>query len=80
MTIHSHLEVTVCASPSEAIRNGFLYREPIYKSITVERVVVVKNGTNEGNSSLDFILIDDKGQKHVFMVTSALLHAISGIS
>lgn len=77
--VHNHIEVRVCASPEEAIAKGYNYQQPEYKAINVKHVVVVQKGTEGGGSTVDFVLEDETGQKHVFMITAALLQTISGI-
>lgn len=74
--IQQHLDVVVCENPTEAIRQGYLYREPVFKPISIDKVVVVKNGTTAGSSTVDIILVDDDGQKYVVMLTSKLLKLI----
>jgi hypothetical protein len=75
--IHNSLIITVCKDASDAIRQGFNYREPVFKSMRIDRVVVVQNGTEGGNSSVDLILEDPAtGQKYVAMVTGRLLKSI----
>lgn len=76
MTAQTDLKVVVCKDASDAIRRGYIYREPIHKSISIQEVVVVQNGTLEGNPTVDFILVDEKGQKYAVMITGALLKAI----
>lgn len=68
-----HLSVTVVEDSHDATRQGFFYSPPIYLPIQIEKVVVVKNGTEEGKPTVDLILEDEKGQKYVCMVTAALL-------
>ena len=72
----STLKVTVCKDASDATRQGFFYRPPIYKPIEVKQVVVVQNGMESGNPSVDFVLEDETGQKYVFMIGGKLLRSI----
>ena len=74
--VMNHLSVTVCEDASDATRQGFFYRPPIYLPIDISKVVVVKKGTEAGNATVDLILEDEKGQKYVCMVTAALLKSI----
>lgn len=77
MTIHNDLKVTICKDASDAMRQGFFYREPVYKSMVIERVVVVQNGTESGKPTVDLVMMDPAtGQKYVAMVTGALIKAI----
>jgi len=79
--LHQHLAVTVCADADDAIAQGFNYSArpagaPRILPIEVKKVVVVRNGTQAGNATVDFLLEDDTGQQFVFMVTGALLKSI----
>ena len=77
MTIHNALTVNVCADASDATRQGFFYREPVYKSMQIERAVVVLNGTESGKPTVDLVMVDPAtGQKYVAMLTGALLKSI----
>lgn len=76
-----HLDVTICADAEDAMAQGFNYAAPapggpIIKPIEVKKVVVVRNGTTTGNSTVDFVLEDEAGQRFVFMLTGALLKSI----
>lgn len=75
--IHDHLTITICKDASDAIRQGFNYREPVYKSMRIERVVVVQNGTQEGRPTVDLVMEDPvTGQKYVALITGRLLKSI----
>lgn len=76
MGIMQHLSITICEDAKDATRQGFFYREPVYKGVEIEKVVVVKNGTVQGNSTVDLILVDKTGQKYVVMLTGNLLKSI----
>ncbi len=73
--IHNHLNVTVCEDAYDAMAKGHTYPPPT-KPVAVVRVVVVKKGTEGGNSTVDFLLEDGTGQQFMFMVTGALLKAL----
>lgn len=75
--IHNSLNITVCKDAADAIRQGFLYRDPVYRSMRIERVVIVQGGTESGKSTVDLILEDPlTGQKYVAMLTGALVKSI----
>lgn len=75
--LHGHLHVHVFPTAEEAKAAGFNYSErDDFKPIQVTDVVVVQNGTEEGRSTVDFVLEDESGQKFAFMVTGRLLRAI----
>jgi len=79
--VHNHLEIHVCADGVDAIAKGFNYNatqpngRPV-KPIEVKKVVVVRDGTEGGNPTVDFVLEDETGQQFVFMVTGRLLKSI----
>lgn len=75
-SIHNSIEIKVCEDAKDAIKQGFFYREPVFKPIKIDKVVVVKNGTEQGNPTVDFVLEDEKGQKYVFMITGNLIKTI----
>jgi hypothetical protein len=75
--IHSHLKITICKDASDAIRQGFNYREPVFKSMQIEQVVVVQDGTETNKPTVDLIMVDPAtGQKYVAMLTGALVKMI----
>lgn len=79
--LHNHLNITICEDAADAIAKGFNWAAPQpgeqpVKPIEVQKVVVVRNGTQAGNPTVDFVLQDETGQRFVFMVTGALLKAI----
>jgi hypothetical protein len=79
--IHNHLDVFICKDAADASAQGFNYNASsspasAIKPIQVSKVVVVRNGTVEGNPTVDFLLVDESGQQYVFMVTGRLLKSI----
>ncbi len=70
------LSLDICENAEDAVRKGYKYKSPEYKPINISKVVVVKNGTEGGNSTVDLILEDASGQKFVTMITGKLLSAI----
>lgn len=70
------LSLEICQSPEEAIERGFVYREPEFTKVEATKAIVVKNGTVNGNSTVDIIVEDESGKKYVFMITAALLKSI----
>lgn len=79
--IHNALNVHVCDDAKDAIAQGFNWGQPPdgaaqVKPIQVQKVIVVKQGTVEGNPTVDFLLEDESGQQFVFMVTGRLLKSI----
>ncbi len=77
--IHKHLSITVCDDADDAIKQGFDWAEqPDVQPIEIEKVIVVRGGMKPGRASVDFVLRDAEGKRHVFMVTRALLQSIPG--
>ena len=70
------LDIVICDNVDDALEKGFVYREPEYQHATITKAVVVKNGTEEGNSTVDIHFVDNKGNKFVAMITSNLLKSI----
>lgn len=75
--VMNSLKVIICNDADDAVKNGHTYnRDEGYMPVEVEKVVVVRNGTVEGNSTVDLVLVDEKGNKFVVMVTGKLLKSI----
>ncbi|MGV8822978.1 hypothetical protein [Methylibium petroleiphilum] len=76
--VHNMLDITICADADDAIAQGFNWATatPPVKPIEVKKVVVVRNGTERGNATVDFVLQDETGQRFAFMVTGNLLKSI----
>ncbi len=70
------LQVTICADAADAIGKGFNWKTIDVMPIEVKQVVVVRNGTEAGNATVDFLLEDEMGQRFVFMITGRLLKSI----
>jgi hypothetical protein len=41
--------------------------------VGIERAIIVRNGTTDGNATADLIMVDDKGNQYVTMITANLL-------
>lgn len=74
--VQLNLPVAICQNIEEAVKRGFTYRPPEYKAIEIQKVVIVKGGTASGSSTVDLILVDEQGQKHVVMLSAALLKTL----
>ena len=70
-----HLDIIVCKDANDATEKGFVYHEG-YKPVEIDTVVVVQNGTEGGNSTVDLVMHDQQGNKYVIMITGALLKSI----
>lgn len=73
----------VCKDAEDARNKGFDYtgadatgQNPAYYPIKLDKVVVVQNGTVQGNPTVDFVLQDETGKKFVFVMTGRLLKMI----
>lgn len=73
--IMQHLNLHICKDADDAIAQGHIYRDGI-KPIEIDKVVVVQNGTEAGNSTVDLVLKDQEGNTFVVMVTGNLLKSI----
>lgn len=74
--ITNGLIVAVCKDSSDAIHKGYFYRKPVYQPLRLDTAVVVKNGTQAGNSTVDLVMVDEHGQKYVVLISSKLLATI----
>jgi len=69
------LKVSIFDYPGEAGDAGYVYKPPV-KSATLEEAVIVRKGTQAGNSTVDLIFTDADGNKYVAMITGNLLKAL----
>lgn len=53
-----------------------IYRQPEFNGATLVEAVIVRDGTVNGNPTVDLIFMDAEGKKYVTMVTFALLDAV----
>lgn len=75
--ITMHLPVTICKDADDAIIKGFNWSaDRTIKPIEVKQAVVVRDGTQAGNSTVDFLLEDETGQRFVFLISGNLLKTI----
>jgi len=74
----NHLPIVICQDAGDAIAQGYDYasKGDEYKPIEISKAVVVRNGTESGKPTVDFVLTDQTGQKYVVMLTGALVKAI----
>lgn len=72
------LTVVICKDAEEAIEKGYVYNNDNgdTKAVEIETVVVVHNGTQAGNATVDLVLKDADGKKYVVMLTGNLLKSI----
>lgn len=76
--IHNGLKLTICQSVEDAVSQGFDYaKQPEkYGPAQIENVVLVRNGTQSGKSTVDLIFKTADGKLHVALLTAALLKSI----
>ena len=74
--VMNHLNIHICANADDAVEKGHTYSPSEYKTVEIDKVVVVRNWTEGGNSTVDLILKDQHGNKFVVMVTGNLLKSI----
>ena len=74
--IMQHLKVSVCKDALDAIDKGHVYNQGVHKPVEIEQVVIVQNGTVAGNGTVDFVLVDEEGNKYVVAMTANLLKAL----
>jgi len=73
--VMNHLKVVICENAADAISKGFDYQDMV-TAVEIDTVVVVREGTATGKSTVDLVLKDQAGNKFVVMVTGALLKSI----
>ena len=67
------LDIKMFDTPKQAP----IYREPEYEAAILNSAVVVGNGTEKGNATVDLIFVDKKGQKHIAMITGGLMRMLN---
>lgn len=74
----NHFKLTVCEDGRDAAMKGFDWAAApdIYGAASIDEVVVVRKGTESGKPTVDFLITDANGKKHVVMVTGAPLKMI----
>lgn len=77
--IMHHLNITVCKDAADAIAKGFDYKNRKVTPVNITDAVVVQNGTVGGHSTVDFVMVDEAGNKYAVMVTGRLLKGLSEI-
>lgn len=67
------LAIKIFEKPEEAP----IYSKQDFTSVLLNEAVVVKNGTIEGNPTIDLVLTDAEGKSYVAMVTGRLLKGLA---
>ena len=73
---HLNIDIVICKNPTDAVLKGYEYSSDEYKPIEITEIVVIREGTEKGNPTVDLILQDQEGNKFVVTVTGKLLKAI----
>lgn len=73
--VNLSLQLEVFPTADQAVAAGFDYNQwsPQPKGLKIDKVVVVRNGTQQGRPTADLIMVDEDGNKYVTMITGALL-------
>ncbi len=74
-----HLDISVCKDAADAIAQGYVYTNGDFMPLDIQKAVVVLNGTEEGNPTVDFVLFDQQGQKYATIITGKLLKLLSDV-
>lgn len=71
-TMHS-LSITIAS-----VEESPVYDAKDYDGLEIVAAHIVERGTAEGNPTVDILLIDKDGRKHVVMTTGNLIEALGG--
>lgn len=75
--VMNHLDIHVCQNSEEAVAKGHTYDRAMgFTPAEIEKVVVIREGTVEKNPTVDLVLVDEKGNRFVVMITGRLLKSI----
>ena len=74
------LDIQICDSYNEApdYKNGTRGGEG-FKGASLQKSVIVRNGTKAGNDTVDLQFIDENGNKFVAMITAVLLKTVTDL-
>ena len=70
-----HVAISICENADDAINKGHVYGEEV-TSLDTANAVIVKDGTAEGNATVDLVFKDHKGNRYICMSTLNLLRSI----
>lgn len=72
------LTIQICASYKEAPN----YKEngEGFKHVTLKKGIVVRDGMENGNDSIDLQFVDEEGNKFVAMTTAKLLKSLTDVT
>jgi hypothetical protein len=69
-----NVPIKICQTVADAPRYVEL---PGYLSATLTECVIVRRGTEEGRSTVDFVVLGADGEKYVVMLTGRIVRAIA---
>ena len=73
----NHLNIKVVDSPEDAPHYN---RDMVdVRAATITQVIVVKKGTVEGRSTVDFQFTDQQGAQYVAMITGTLILQLASV-
>jgi hypothetical protein len=70
----NELSIEIKNSPSEAP----VYREG-WIGLSLDRAIIVKNGTVDGAATVDIQLVDEHGNKYITMTTGRIIKALAQV-
>ncbi len=72
------IDIQICDSADEApdYRNGTRGGAG-FSEVSLQKAVIVRNGTTRGNDTVDIQFVDSAGNKHYAMITAALLKMVT---
>ncbi len=62
---------------SDSVAEAPNYEAPEYLGADLETCQIVGRGTKEGNPTVDFIFVDENGQKYIAMLTGGLVENLA---
>lgn len=71
--VNQTLALTVRTNPQDAIDGGDIYPENEFTKLKIAKGVVVMGGTQQGNPTVDLVLIDEAGKKYITFISTNLL-------
>jgi len=70
----NHLSISIAETVDDAPNYN---DKDEFKAIKLDKCVIVKNGTKEGNTTVDIQMTDADGNKFVALVTGKILKAVA---
>lgn len=73
MTNHLAVEIKDSVAVAPVYRGGY------FKPATLNKAIIVRGGTENGNDTIDLQFVDEAGNAYVAMVTARLLKSVTDI-